>query len=75
MGFWRTLYYLLDFDYIGEQEQKQIEKQRRQKYLVCEQIKKSDIKLKSTSTFIDKILNNSIKKKKKNGKKTSFRKR
>jgi len=69
MGFWRTLYYLLDFDYIGEQEQKQIEKQRRQKYLVCEQIKKSDIKLKSTSTFIDKILNNSIKKKKKNGKK------
>jgi len=74
MGFWRTLYYLLDIEYIGEQEQKQIEKQRRQKYLVCEQIKKSDIKLKHT-TFIDKILNNSIKKKKKNGKKTSFRKR
>jgi len=69
MGFWRTLYYLLDIEYIGEQEQKDIEKQRRQKYLVCEQIKKSDIKLKSTSTFIDKILNNSIKKKRKYGKK------
>ncbi len=69
MGFWRTLYYLLDIEYIGEQEQKEIEKQRRQKYLLCEQIKKSDIKLKPTTTFIDKILNNSIKKKKKNGKK------
>jgi hypothetical protein len=33
MGFWRTLYYLLDIEYIGEAEQKQIEKQKRQKYL------------------------------------------
>ena len=68
MGFWRNIYYLFDIEYIGEQEQKQIEKQRRQKYLLCEQIKKSNIKLKSTTSFIDKILNNSLKKKK-NGKK------
>jgi predicted DNA-binding helix-hairpin-helix protein len=67
MGFWRTLYYYLDIEYIGETEQKQIEKQRRQKYLMCEQIKKSNIKLKSKDTFIDKIINQSIKKK--NGKK------
>jgi len=66
MGFWRSLYYLLDIEYIGEAEQKQIEKQKRQKYLMCEQIKKSNMKLKHTS-LIDKILNNSIKKK--NGKK------
>jgi hypothetical protein len=67
MGFWRTLYYLLDIEYIGEAEQKQIEKQKRQKYLMCEQIKNSKIKLKSKDTFIDKIINQSIKKK--NGKK------
>ena len=67
MGFLRTLYYLLDIEYIGELEQKQIEKQRRLKYLMCEQIKKSNIKLKPTN-FIDKIIYNTIKKKK-NGKK------
>lgn len=67
MGFWRTLYYLLDIEYIGEAEQKQIDKQKRQKYLMCEQIKNSKIKLKSKDTFIDKIINQSIKKK--NGKK------
>jgi len=67
MGFWRALYYILDIEYIGEAEQKQIEKQKRQKYLMCEQIKNSKIKLKSKDTFIEKIINQSIKKK--NGKK------
>lgn len=45
MGFWRAIYYYMDWVYIGEKEQKQVERQRHLKYLMCQQIEKSDIKL------------------------------
>ena len=42
MGFYRTLYYLLGIEYIGEFEQQQIELQKQRKYFVLEQIKKTN---------------------------------
>ena len=48
MGFYRTLYFILGLEYIGEYEQKQIEEQRQRKYLMLQQIvltnKKKNIK-------------------------------
>lgn len=41
MGFTRFLYDILGLEYIGSAEQLVIDKQKHQKYLVCEQIKKS----------------------------------
>lgn len=38
MGFWRTIYYLVGWDYYGSKEQWN-DIQKRQKFLVCEQIK------------------------------------
>ena len=38
MGFWRTIYYLAGWEYYGSKE-KWNDKQKRQKFLVCEQIK------------------------------------
>ena len=53
MGFYRTLYYLLGIEYIGELEQKQIEVQKQRKYFVLEQIKKTN-----NTKPIKKILKN-----------------
>lgn len=38
MGFWRSIYYLIGWDYYGSKEEWN-DKQKRQKFLVCEQIK------------------------------------
>lgn len=57
MGFWRTIYYYLDWIYIGEKEQECVERQKRLKFLMCKQITDGGVKLKP----IDKITNfNSI---------------
>lgn len=45
MGFFRTLYYYMDWVYIGEIEQTQIDRQKHLKYLMGLQIKNSNIKL------------------------------
>ena len=46
MGFWRTLYYFIGVEYIGTKEQKQIDRQKHLKFVMCEQIKNSKLKLK-----------------------------
>ena len=45
MGIWRTLYYLAGWVYIGEKEQIVVDRVKHLKYLVCQQIQKSDMKL------------------------------
>jgi len=45
MGILRTVYYYLNWVYIGKKEQKQIDRQRHLKYLTCKQILESNIKL------------------------------
>ena len=39
MGFYRTVYYLLNWEYEGTKEREQIEKQRQAKYLVVKELK------------------------------------
>lgn len=41
MGIWRTIYYYAGWDYISKND-KWNDKQKRQKFLCCEQIKKTD---------------------------------
>ena len=56
---WRVFYEYLGWDYVGRKEQKIIDKQRRLKYIQCEQVKKSNIKLKKIpegNLFITNIL-------------------
>lgn len=62
---WRTIYYLCGFEYIGKREQATIDRQKHLKYLVCEQLKKSKLRLKpvpKTDLFLNKILKNNKKK-------------
>lgn len=62
---WRTIYYICGWEYIGRREQAQIDKQKHLKYLVCEQLKKSKLRLKpvpKTDLFLNKILKNNKKK-------------
>ena len=47
MGFTRFLYNLFGIDYVGTREKIQIDQARHQKYLVCTQIRHSNLKLKS----------------------------
>lgn len=47
MGVKRFLYNLFGIEYIGTSEQIMIDKMKHQKYLVCTQIRHSNIKLKS----------------------------
>ena len=42
VGFFRNLYWLIGLDYIGTKEQQIIEKQKRLKYLVLEELKNRD---------------------------------
>lgn len=46
MGFWRTLYYFIGVEYIGTKEQKEIDRQKHLKFVMCKQIKDSKLKLK-----------------------------
>ena len=56
--FWRLVYSYLDWVYIGKKEQETVERQKRLKYLSCEQIKQSNIRLKSTKIkFLEKLIN------------------
>ena len=55
----RTLYYICGFEYVGRREQAQIDRQKHLKYLMCQQITKSKIKLKpvvKTDLFVNKII-------------------
>ncbi len=64
----RSLYGILGLDYIGKKEQVVIDKQKRLKYLQCEQVKKSNIKLKKIpegNLFITSILKKRLRKNKK----------
>ena len=63
-GFWRTIYYYCDWVYIGEKEQKQVERQRHLKYLMCNQIEAGGIKLKRKELLFEKILRKHKKRKK-----------
>jgi hypothetical protein len=49
MGLWRTLYYFIGVEYIGtkeQKEQKEIDRQKHLKFVMCKQIKESNLKLK-----------------------------
>ena len=64
---WRVFYQYLGWEYVGRKEQKIIDKQKRLKYLQCEQVKKSNIKLKKIpegNLFITSILKKRIMRKK-----------
>ena len=55
----RNLYYYCGWEYIGRKEQSLINRQKHLKYLTCEQVKKSKIKLKpikNSDLFVTKIL-------------------
>ena len=39
MGFWRTIYYIAGWEYVGSKEQQQIEYQRLLKYQLLKDIK------------------------------------
>ena len=60
MGLYRYIYYQLGWDYIGQKEQNEIDRQKHLKYQMTEQIKKSNIKLKKTkkSGFTNIFINN-----------------
>jgi hypothetical protein len=48
----------MDWVYIGKKEQETVERQKRLKYLSCEQIKKSSVRLKPTKIkFLEKLIN------------------
>lgn len=51
----RFIYGVLSIEYIGKIEQEIIEKQRRQKYLLCQQIKTGGLKLKHPKQIWPKI--------------------
>jgi len=56
--FWRLVYSYMDWVYIGKKEQETVERQKRLKYLSCEQIKKSSVRLKPTKIkFLEKLIN------------------
>ena len=57
MGFFRSLYALLNWEYEGEKERKIIEKQSRLKFVLLEQIKKT----KDINKIIKKKKNKTIK--------------
>ena len=61
--FWRLVYSYMDWVYIGKKEQETIERQKRLKYLSCEQLKKSNIKLNPAKML---LLDKLISKRKKN---------
>jgi len=46
-GFWRTIYYYMDWIYIGKKEQECIDRQKHLKFMMCKQITDGGIKLKS----------------------------
>ena len=55
--FWRLVYSYMDWVYIGKKEQETIERQKRLKYLSCEQLKKSNIKLNpGKMLLLDKLI-------------------
>ena len=55
--FWRLVYSYMDWVYIGKKEQETVERQKRLKYLSCEQIKKSNIKLNpGKMLLLDKLI-------------------
>ena len=65
MGFWRTLYYFMGVEYIGEKEQAIMDRQKHLKYLVCKQLEIGGIKLKKKKEkelFITKIIKKNKKK-------------
>ena len=67
VGFYRNLYWLFGLDYIGTKEQQIIEKQKRLKYLVLEELKNRDKHLLNIEKqFIVKMVKKYTKKKKKN---------
>lgn len=41
MGFWRSVYYVIGWEYYGSKERWE-DHQKRQKYLLCEQLKNTD---------------------------------
>ena len=63
---WRVFYEYLGWDYVGRKEQAIIDKQKRLKYVQCEQIKKSNIKLKPPEGNL--FITNILKKKRRNKK-------
>jgi hypothetical protein len=64
MGFWRTIYYYLDWEYIGKKEQEDVERQKHLKYMTCEQIKKGGVKLKRKELLFERVLKRHKKRKK-----------
>ena len=63
--FWRLVYSYMDWVYIGKKEQEIVDRQKRLKYLSCEQVKKSNIKLNPGKML---LLEKLISKRKKNRK-------
>lgn len=47
MGFWRAIYYYMDWVYIGSKEQAVIDRQKHLKYMNCQQIKAGGVKLRT----------------------------
>lgn len=41
--FWRTIYWMMNWDYLGSKEREEIKTQTRLKYLQCKQIKNSNL--------------------------------
>jgi hypothetical protein len=70
MGFWRTLYYFIGVEYIGTKEQKQIDRQKHLKFVMCEQIKNSKLKLKRVNIIDIGRLQYEMNRLNKNSKKT-----
>ena len=67
---WRTLYQYLGWEYVGRKEQAEIDRQKRLKYLSCEQVKKSKVRLKPIpdgNLFITSIFKKKLLKKNKKG--------
>ena len=59
MGFWRAIYYYMDWVYIGKKEQECIDRQKHLKFMMCKQITDGGIKLKpihGKELFITKVL-------------------
>ena len=55
---WRVFYNMLGWEYLGRREQEQIERQKRLKYLSCEQVKKSNVRLKPIKIkFLERLIN------------------
>jgi hypothetical protein len=55
---WRAFYNMLGWEYMGRREREQIERQKRLKYLSCEQVKKSNVRLKPIKIkFLERLIN------------------